>query len=142
MERKSSAIDQQNQVVFDLLKGEEKMNFFVGVFVGNLISAMKSERKSMNLTQEELAKKMCVKQAYVSKIEQLEKIPTIETIGKYLFALDYSLEEIPVICKFLVSNDNLVASYNFNEIIGKVQKDKAFGGFTPVTTAVAYSGRY
>lgn len=135
--KKASLLDQQNQMIFNSLKGEEKMNFFIGFFVGNLVSSMKAERKRMNLTQEQLAERMNVKQAYISKIEKLDKIPTLETVGKYLFALDCSLEEAAEIAVFLVETDNSVVSYNFKDMVSNPEKENAFGGYMRAPRAIA-----
>lgn len=82
---------EQEQLFFETLSGSEKREYFTMFFISELVFALTKKRKEKRITQAELAKKMGVKQAYVSKVENLEKIPTIETIAKYCYSLNFSL---------------------------------------------------
>ena len=90
-------IDEQERVFFESLQGKEKREYYIAYFVSELVFALKSIRVEKKLTQSEVASKMGLKQAYVSKIENMEKIPTIETIAKYFFALNYNLEDSKIL---------------------------------------------
>ena len=83
----------QNQLIFDKLTGKEKEDFFVAYFESEVAYALRQLRKDKGITQAELSNKSGLKQGNISKIENLEKTPTLTTIGKYLFALEFSLEE-------------------------------------------------
>lgn len=91
--RQTRTIDEQEKLFFDSLEGKDKRDYYMAYFVSELVFALKSIRVEKKLTQKDVASKMGLKQAYVSKIENMEKMPTIETIAKYLFALNYDLED-------------------------------------------------
>lgn len=91
--RQTHTIDEQEKLFFDSLQGKDKRDYYIAYFVSELVFALKSIRVEKKLTQKDVASKMGLKQAYVSKIENMEKMPTIETIAKYLFALNYNLED-------------------------------------------------
>jgi len=84
---------EQNRLIYESLDGEQKRIFFESFFESQIVFELKRQRKAAGLSQTQLAKAMGVKQSQVSKIENLEKTPTIETIGKYIFALHYTLQE-------------------------------------------------
>lgn len=88
-----TTIDEQEKIYFDSLKGEEKRNYYIAYFVTEIVFVLKKVRVSMKLTQKDIANRMGVKQAYISKIENMEKMPGIETIAKYLYALNFTLDE-------------------------------------------------
>lgn len=84
---------EQEQLMYANFNQEQKRTYFVGLFIGEIVSELVKKRKQYHLTQKQVAEAMHVKQSYVSRIENLQKIPTLETIGKYLFAINYSIEE-------------------------------------------------
>ena len=94
---------EQNRLIYESLDGEKKRIFFESYFESQIVFELKKQRKAAGLSQTQLAKVMGVKQSQVSKIENLEKTPTLETIGKYIFALNYSLEDAEKLA-FSISN--------------------------------------
>ena len=70
-------IDEQEKLYFDSLRGEEKRNYYIAYFVTEIVFVLKKVRIGMKLTQKDIATKMGVKQAYISKIENMEKMPGI-----------------------------------------------------------------
>lgn len=104
----------QQQLLFDRLEGQRKEDFFVSFFESEVASLLREMRKEKHLTQGDVAKRSGLKQGNVSKIENLEKTPTLTTIGKYLFALDYSINEIEELTSKIVGNffmDELLSLY-------------------------------
>ena len=94
----------QQQLFFERLEGQRKEEFFVSFFESEVVSLLREMRKEKNLTQGDIAKRAGLKQGNVSKIENLEKTPTLTTVGKYLFALDFSLEETSEFASCIVSH--------------------------------------
>lgn len=86
-------VKQQQQLIFKELKGKRKQEFFVNYFESEIAFVLRQMRKEKKLTQADIAKRTGLKQGNISKIENLEKTPTLTTVGKYLFALDFSIEE-------------------------------------------------
>lgn len=97
---------EQERLMYQSFNNEQKRNYFVGLFVGEIVSSLIEKRKKHHLTQKQIAQAMNVKQSYVSKLENLKKIPTLETIGKYLFAINYSIEEELSFIKTLIDIEN------------------------------------
>ena len=83
----------QELLMYESFNEEQKRTYFVGLFIGEIVSSLIEKRKKHHLTQKQLAEAMHVKQSYISRIENLKKIPTLETVGRYLFAINYSIEE-------------------------------------------------
>ena len=94
MDSNYEKILKQQLVVFNNLKGDLKRDYFLNVFNSCLINALVYKRKYENISQTDIASLMGVKQSYVSKIESLKKMPTIETIAKYCYALNFGILEI------------------------------------------------
>ena len=101
---KSNKMLEQEQLFFDSLEGDEKREYFTTFLISELLLSLVDKRKEEKITQKELAKTMGVKQAYISKIENLAKIPTIETIAKYIYALNFSLSCAAELSSIFVSN--------------------------------------
>lgn len=55
---------------------------------------IRTYRKKLNYSQEELAHKAGLHPTYIGQLERGEKNPTIETIEKITIALDITLEEL------------------------------------------------
>ncbi|MBO4667455.1 MAG: helix-turn-helix transcriptional regulator [Bacilli bacterium] len=100
--KQTHTIDEQEKIYFNSLTGKEKRDYYIAYFASEIVFALKGIRVEKKLTQKEVADKMGLKQAYVSKIENMEKMPTIETIAKYLFALNYSLDDSKALIEDLV----------------------------------------
>lgn len=92
MER-NDVLKEQNQLLFDSLHGKRKEDFFTNFFESEVAFALRQLRLEKGLKQKDIAERSGLKQANISKIENLEKTPTLTTIGKYLYALDFSLED-------------------------------------------------
>ena len=92
-EKNKRKIEQEN-LLYSKLSGDAKKEYFVDLFVSSLCFTLKDRRKAAGITQIEMAKAMGIKQSYVSKIENFEKIPTVETIAKYCYALNDSLGSV------------------------------------------------
>ena len=86
---------EQEKMFYSLLGDEMKMEYFISNFINKVISSLKRIRKQLKITQHSLAKKMGIKQSYISKLENYEKTPTLTMVAKYLFALGFSLDDIP-----------------------------------------------
>ena len=108
---------EQEQLYFDSLSGKEKRDYFTVFFISELVFELSKKRKDAKITQTKLAKAMGVKQTYVSKIENLEKIPTIETVAKYLYALNLSLSSAKEVSTSFVREYKTLADINFYEIM-------------------------
>ncbi|HHW6771486.1 TPA: helix-turn-helix transcriptional regulator [Staphylococcus aureus] len=57
----------------------------------NLVNSLIETRKQLNLTQKEVAKKANITQGQLSRIENFECIPNLETIYKIIHCLDRKL---------------------------------------------------
>lgn len=100
---------EQEELLYSKLTGQTKRDYFVDFFASALCSALKDRRKAMGMTQSDIAKLMGVKQSYVSKMENFEKAPTVETVARYLFALSLSLSEAQNLVEEAVKADNSFA---------------------------------
>lgn len=56
-----------------------------------LVVELETERKYLKLTQKEIAARASITQGQLSRIENLESIPSLETINKIAEALDKKL---------------------------------------------------
>lgn len=97
---------EQERLMYESFNEEQKRNYFVGLFVGEVVSSLIEKRKKYHLTQKQIAQAMNVKQSYISRIENLKKVPTLETIGKYLFAINHSVEEQLYFLKMMIDIEN------------------------------------
>ena len=82
LDRKYGAVGTKERELFE----EEAWNFYSGQILQNA-------RKEAKVTQAELAERTQTTKSYISKIENMEKMPGIETIAKYLYALNFTLDE-------------------------------------------------
>ena len=94
----------QQQLIFDKLEGKRKEEFFASYFESEVMFALKELRKEKKMTQKDIAKRSGLKQGNISKFENLDKTPTLTTIGKYLFALEYSIEEVEELTSRIIVN--------------------------------------
>ncbi len=85
---------EQEELLYSKLAGETKKDYFVDAFISGLCFALRDARKERGMTQSDIAKLMGIKQSYVSKMENYEKVPTIETVAKYLYALGCPITKI------------------------------------------------
>ena len=97
---------EQEELLYSKLTGQTKRDYFVDFFVSTLCFALKDRRKALGMTQSDVAKLMGVKQSYVSKMENFEKTPTVETVARYLFALNLSFSEVQNLVEESVKSDN------------------------------------
>lgn len=97
---------EQEQMMYDSFNDDEKRNYFIGLFIGEIVSKLVEKRKKYHLTQQQIANAMNVKQSYISKIENLNKIPTIQTVGKYLFAITSCVDEALEFTKMMLDIEN------------------------------------
>lgn len=115
---------EQEQLYFDSLGEKEKRDYFTVFFISELVFALTKKRKEAKITQSDLAKIMGVKQAYVSKIENLEKIPTIGTIARYIYALNFSISEAEQLATLFAENYSQLSDVNFSRILYYRQTEK------------------
>lgn len=113
MENFNDVTLKQENAVLKRLSGEAKKEYYLAVFTNHLITSLRRTRKSLGINQIELAKRTGLKQSYISKIENLEKNPTIETIAKYCYALNFSLDVVEAIEKELTRDVPEVPAFNF-----------------------------
>lgn len=97
---------EQEQMMYDSFNDDEKRNYFIGLFIGEIVSKLVEKRKKYHLTQQQIARAMNVKQSYISKIENLNKIPTIQTVAKYLFAITSCVDEALEFTKMMLDIEN------------------------------------
>ena len=97
---------EQQVLVLNKLNGDAKKEFYTNLFNACIINSLVLKRKKDNISQTEIAKAMGVKQSYVSKIEHLIKVPTIETIAKYCFALNFEILEVRKIAKEIANRQD------------------------------------
>lgn len=113
MENFNDVTLKQENAVLRRLSGKAKKEYYVAVFTSHLISSLRRTRKFLGINQNELAKRTGLKQSYISKIENLEKNPTIETVAKYCFALNYSLDVVEAIEKEITGDVAEVPVFDF-----------------------------
>ena len=99
---KNNNVYEQEKVFYNSLNGTDKRNYYVATFLSELVFALKDKRKEKRMTQENVARLMGMKQVYISKIENLQKKPTIETIAKYMYAVGVTFEEVKCIPSILI----------------------------------------
>ncbi len=116
MEKHVDETLRQKNVVLQRLDGDAKKEYYLAVFTSHLISSLKKTRKKLGINQDEIAKKTGLKQSYISKIENLEKNPTIETIAKYCYALNFSLEVVEVFEQDLTLEATNIPAFDFCRI--------------------------
>lgn len=113
MENYNDLTLRQENAVLKRLKGEAKKEYYLAVFTSHLVNSLRKTRKSMGINQNEIAKRTGLKQSYISKIENLEKNPTIETIAKYCYALNFSLEVVEAFEKELILDSQELPAFDF-----------------------------
>lgn len=113
MENYNDLTLRQENAVLKRLKGEAKKEYYLAVFTSHLVNSLRKTRKSMGINQNEIAKRTGLKQSYISKIENLEKNPTIETIAKYCYALNFSLEVVEAFEKELILDSQELPTFDF-----------------------------
>lgn len=121
---KNQATFEQEKLLYSKLKGDIKKNYFIDFFVSNLCFALKDRRKELGITQKDIADAMGIKQSYVSKIENYEKAPTIETIAKYCYALNLSLDEVKAFEETMAKTDDDLPCFSFLPSSEKSWKQK------------------
>jgi transcriptional regulator with XRE-family HTH domain len=57
-------------------------------------SALRKRRKALNLSQEELAGRLCLERGYISMIETGRKTPSLETLQALCSALEIKVYEL------------------------------------------------
>ena len=120
MARKMNSVMEQEILFYNSLSGDEKREYFVAAFTSELIFALIAKRKEEKLTQSDVAKAMGVKQAYISKLENMDKIPTLETVAKYLYALGIRFEEIENVSAEVIQYQDINPSfYNIPLFVSK-----------------------
>lgn len=110
---KNQVTFEQDKLFYSKLEGEVKKEFFIDYFVSHLCFALKDRRKELGITQKDIADAMGIKQSYVSKIENFEKVPTIETVAKYCYALHLSLDEVEAFKESLTHADEDLPCFRF-----------------------------
>lgn len=115
----------QENAILKRLNGETKKEYYVAVFTSHLISSLREARKSMGINQDEIAKRTGLKQSYISKIENLEKTPTIETIAKYCYALNFSFESLESLINVFLLNKEEIGNLNFCRRVVPEQTNKS-----------------
>ncbi len=111
MNKLNDALMEQEILFYNSLKGKEKRDYFIAALTSEIILALREKRKEEKMTQSQIAKAMGVKQAYISKLENMDKIPTIETIAKYLYALKTPFEDVKVIAFNIVQKEDIASSF-------------------------------
>ena len=110
---KNQVTFEQEKLLYSKLKGDVKKDYFIDFFVSNLCFALKDRRKELGITQKDIADAMGIKQSYVSKIENYEKVPTIETIAKYCYALNLSLDEVEAFKETIAKASDELPRFSF-----------------------------
>lgn len=89
-----SKMNEQRELYFSSLDEETKKEYFSLFFINEIISSLKKKRKELNISQAKIAKIMDVKQSYISKLENYSKVPTLTTVAKYCYALNFSFDQM------------------------------------------------
>ena len=112
MEKKATF--EQDKLFYSKLEGEVKKEFFIDYFVSHLCFALKERRKELGITQKDIADAMGTKQSYISKLENFERTPTIETVARYCYALRLSLDEAEAFKESLTHVDEDLPRFRFS----------------------------
>lgn len=120
----------EKAIFFSNLNEEAKKEYFIVFFVSNVINELKLKRKEAGLTQKDVSSRMGIKQSYISKIENLEKIPQLDTVAKYAQAISMSYEEAYEFSHNLVGTANCLfleeGDFEPISIVKEEKKDKYY----------------
>lgn len=86
-------MEKDNFNLFDNISLNEYDNyqFYINKQISNIIVKIIEKRLFLKMSQRELAKKTCIKQPMIARIEKLESIPRLDTLIKILDALDLNI---------------------------------------------------
>lgn len=86
-------MEKDNFNLFDNISLNEYDNyqFYINKQISNIIVMIIEKRLFLKMSQRELAKKTCIKQQMIARIEKMESIPRLYTLIKILNALDLNI---------------------------------------------------
>lgn len=65
-------------------------------FMIDMMAELYAERVRKNVSQQELAEQIGMKQSQVAKLEMLESVPTLKTLNRYAKGLKLKIGLVPV----------------------------------------------
>lgn len=92
---------EQEELLLKKLPEYTAVEYLADSFASAICFALKDKRKEIGLSQEEVAKITGIRQPKICNLERFYHIPTLTTVGKYLYALGYTIEDVYKIASFI-----------------------------------------
>lgn len=92
---------EQEELLLKKLPESSAVEYLADSFASAICFALKDKRKESGMTQAEVAKITGIRQPKICRLEGFFHIPTLTTVGKYLYALGYTIEDVYKIASFI-----------------------------------------
>lgn len=92
---------EQEELLLQKLPIETARDYFADMLASAICFALKNKRKELGISQEEISKLSGIHRSRISRLEDFCNLPSLDTIGKYLYALGYTIEDVYKIALFI-----------------------------------------
>lgn len=92
---------EQEELLLKRLPEYTAVEYLADSFASAICFALKDKRKEIGMSQKEVAKKTGIRQPKICMLERFFHVPTLTTVGKYLYALGYTIEDVYKIASFI-----------------------------------------
>lgn len=100
MEMNKKKIEQE-ELLLQKLPIETARNYLADTLVSAICFALKDKREELGISQKEISKLSGIHRSRISRIEGFYNSPTLDTVGKYMYALGYKIEDVYKIALFI-----------------------------------------
>lgn len=92
---------EQEELLLKKLPECSAVEYSADLFASAICFTLREKRKEVGMSQKEVAKKICISQPRICDLENFIHAPNLHTIGKYLYALGYTIEDVYKIALFI-----------------------------------------
>ena len=92
---------EQEELLLKKLPEHLAAGYLADSFASMLCFALKDKRKELRMSQQEVANKSGLCRAGVSRFENFLHSPNLTIVGKYMYALGYTIEDVYKIALFI-----------------------------------------
>lgn len=92
---------EQEELLLQKLPIETARNYLAENLASAICFALKDKRKELGMSQKEISKLSGIPRSVISRIEGFYNSPSLNTVGKYLYALGYKIEDVYRIALFI-----------------------------------------